>query len=32
MSTCIPNKLDNLGEMEKFLERQTNKPDPRRNR
>ena len=30
--TYIPNKLGNLEEMEKFLERQTDKLDPRRNR
>ena len=30
--TYIPNKLGNLEEMEKFLERQTDKLDRRRNR
>ena len=31
-ATYIPKKLGNLEEMEKFLERQTDKLDPRRNR
>ena len=27
MNSCIPSKLDNLKEMDKLLERQTNKLD-----